>query len=51
MKTTILFLFALAVALFVLCLYGIAKSNKIAYENCVAAGIQSNDTCYFYAYQ
>lgn len=29
----------------------IAKENKKAYEDCINAGIQSNETCYYYAHQ
>ena len=28
-----------------------AKENQKAYESCVNAGIQSNETCYYYAHQ
>ena len=42
--------FAIALIIF-LGLGLIAKENKKAYESCVNAGIQSNETCYFYTYQ
>jgi hypothetical protein len=46
------FLISFTIALIIFLGLGlIAKDNKKAYESCISAGIQSNDTCYFYAYQ
>lgn len=42
--------FTIALLLILACGY-IAKENKKAYESCVNAGIQSNETCYYYAHQ
>lgn len=46
------FIISFTIALIIFLAFGlIAKENKKAYESCVSAGIQSNETCYFYAYQ
>lgn len=42
--------FMISLVLILACGY-IAKENKKAYEACVNAGIQSNETCYYYAHQ
>lgn len=38
------------IALICIGLYFLAKSNKEAYESCVAEGRMSNDTCFQLAY-
>ena len=46
------FLISFGISLIVFLLFGIiAKMDDEAYKACVNAGIQSNETCYFYAYQ
>ena len=46
------FIISFTIALVIFLTFGtIAKENKKAYESCVNAGIQSNETCYYYAHQ
>lgn len=44
-------LFYIILALVVVgCLYLLGQQNKQVYEDCVAAGVQSDETCYEIAY-
>lgn len=46
------FLISFTIALIIFLGFGlIAKESQKAYESCVSAGIQSNETCYYYAHQ
>ena len=46
------FIISFTIALMIFLGFGfITKESQKAYESCVNAGIQSNETCYFYAYQ
>lgn len=42
--------FTVSLILILACGY-ITKENKKAYEDCINAGIQSDETCYYYAHQ
>lgn len=50
MLKSFLISFMISLLLILACGY-IARENKKAFESCVNAGIQSNETCYYYTMQ